>query len=109
MLIPNLPVKFISKRRNLETIPRGITFPMTVSYHDAFGRRFHVTNISPKIRPNRFDIMQFNRGNKNDTFNAQTTSEGRVGVLVYNAGNPMSKDFLFASVSEAVEPRFVTL
>ena len=107
MINPKLPVSLQSSVGKIVSLPKGLSFTFTVSYHDNLGRTFDSTNALPKVRPNRFDIAQIHSGTENNTFNVQVVQEGRVGVKVYDSNNPLLKDFLVISVDDAIHPKLV--
>jgi hypothetical protein len=107
MVNPKLPITLQSKTK-ITSLPRGISFSFTVTYHDNLGRSFDATNASPKLRPNRYNIAQLSSGLDNSTFNAQVVQAGRAAVKVFDSSNPSLKDFLILPVGEAIDPKLVS-
>lgn len=103
MITPKLPVTLTS--HDTPSIPRGISFPFTVSYHDNIGRAFDATQATPRLRANRLDLVQLSSTAENNTFVAQATHEGRVCIKVYDRTNPQISDFLVLNIGEAIEPK----
>jgi len=110
MVTGELPVEF-TKDGATAGLPRGLSFPFHVSYHDNLGRPFTSTNSVPSVRPNRLDIAQVSplAGATNETIPAQNLNNGRV---VIHFGDEMEKshlaDYLVLSVSDGIVPHFVS-
>lgn len=98
MINPELSVHFIGS--NSVAVPRGIIFPMKVTYHDQIGRTFDSTNLVAKARPNRFDLFQLNLESENNTFISQTLSEGRIAVKMFVQGSVVLRDYLILSIGK---------
>jgi hypothetical protein len=97
MISTKLPVNLNEDTAGMIT-PRGISWAITVSYHDNVGRIFEATNLIAKARPSRFDLVQVSSMRENTTFRVQSLSEGPVSIKMFVDGNEDLRDYTTFSV-----------
>ncbi|XP_022250684.1 nuclear pore membrane glycoprotein 210-like isoform X2 [Limulus polyphemus] len=89
---------------SLPVIPVGLTIMFSVSAHDDFGRKFHMTNTKIKYRPSRFDLVWLTEGTENGTLIAKALKTGNTVLKVWDSKNPQLVDYVNIVVGHAVEP-----
>lgn len=89
----------------IHKLPKGITLPLSVSYHDNTGLRFDATNAETSYRPSRFDTVSI-RENWNNSLAVELVKE-EYTVFRSFAGiksRPDLQDFIIFNVERGVYP-----
>eukprot|EP00095_Tigriopus_kingsejongensis_P012070 maker-scaffold60_size442463-snap-gene-0.28 protein:Tk12070 transcript:maker-scaffold60_size442463-snap-gene-0.28-mRNA-1 annotation:"nuclear pore membrane glycoprotein 210" len=89
----------------LNRVPKGITLPMSVSYHDNTGLRFDATHAETAYRPNRFDTLAI-KEDWNNSLTAEAIKEEYTVFRTYAGikSRPDLQDFVIFNVARGIFP-----
>uniref|UniRef100_G1NKA3 Nucleoporin 210 like n=1 Tax=Meleagris gallopavo TaxID=9103 RepID=G1NKA3_MELGA len=99
------PQIYTSSGVSLAAFPLGMSFLITVEFHNSIGEKFHAQHAQLHLSVNRYDdLLLIRPANKNHTYVAQAVSRGVTLLTVQDRKHPGVVDCIPVPVERAIEP-----
>uniref|UniRef100_A0A8D2JFM4 Nucleoporin 210 n=1 Tax=Varanus komodoensis TaxID=61221 RepID=A0A8D2JFM4_VARKO len=102
--ISMLPIFHKHNHEVLMTLPLGMTFTLTIHFHDNFGDTFHSQNSMLGFATNRDDFVQIAKGVSNNTLTIRTMNVGLSLLKVWDLEHSNIADYVPLPVQHAIYP-----